>query len=144
MQKMYSEMMVEPLFQRELSPTRPFSASVNVNSVPGSYYWAGISKTTGAECVVATCTQCSVLTLCRFNLWTAWTKCKWLSYKTFLVMMWMSCWYNIVQNVISYNIVSYNNVNALRERAPFLGHIHWASKETYFFFRTSLTKSTAS
>ena len=92
-------------FEWEWSHTRPFSPNVNVNSIQGSYRWAGLSNTTGTEHTEATChsfrsceqsAQCSVLTIPAQIQLPDWMKCKWLSYET---IMWMSYWYNVVQNV---------------------------------------------
>ena len=113
-------------FKQESSRTIFFSPNVNINSIRRSYNWVELSKTTGAECMEAPChsftsseqsARCPVLTLTVQIQPPHWTKCKWLWYKTLSLqtIIWMSYWYNIVWNVVLCNIVSYDNVNELKE-----------------------------
>ena len=114
---LYSETMVWTIVSNASHLVQDhFPPNVNFNSIQGSYYWAGLIKTTGAERMEATChsyrsqeqsAQCPVLTLTAQIQPPDWTKWKFMvvvrnvSLKT---IIWMLYWY-VVWNIVLYEIV---------------------------------------
>ena len=107
-QKRYSETMLEPSFWTRVVSYETFSHHVNVKSIQGSYNWAGLSKTTGQNAQWPPVNHSNHMNKVRnvqFLLTVQiqppdWTKCKWLSSKTFSckTIMWILYWYNVVQH----------------------------------------------